>query len=295
MRILTLLAQAPEYDRLKSQIERAGHTLLSAEDQAQAIYRLQEESCQAMIIDCTMTGENFIKKVREINQDGYIYVFGLVTDDLAPEKDQSINNADEYFHVPVEPDELFARITVVNRHINILSEIRARRGTGEPVRDTITGTFSRTTILEMLNAEVNRTNRTGRSFLLALLSINDADMILETFGDEIFDQALSHVALKIWASVRAYDLIGRWDGQSFMIILLETSRSGASIIAERILKKVNSVPLKLQGNGTLKLGVCMGIIKCGQAELISVSDLIDSAEQALAKALNAGKNRIIYA
>jgi len=293
MKVLSLLTGGPDIERLATKIEMAGYQIISVENQAQANGKLSGETYQVVIVDCSMVGDNFIKNVRALHTNEYVYIFGLTADDAASVRDHSINNADEYLQKPVEPDELIARLSVVDRYINILSTIRSRHETKEPLRDMITGTFSRTTIKELLSAEVNRYNRNKRSFLVALVKMNDAANIQDKYGEDIFQEILSQVALKIWACVRAYDLIGRWNEQSFMIMLPETTRTGASIVADRILKKINSVPVILNNGEKIELSASIGIVKSGPDELVSVNSLIESVERALTSAIDAGRNQVV--
>ena len=296
MNVLTLMADTQDFQRFVKRLAQDGYQVLQANNLDEACAYLQNNSIQAAVLDFDIASAELVRRIREVGAPDYIYVFGL----LSAAGTGSTNKksgllADEYIFKPMEPDELIARLVVVDRYIKTLTDIRSKQKYPEPIRDALTGTFSQPTIHELLDTEVSRARRTRKNFVLAVLALDDANHILTEHSQDVLNNALSQVALKIWASVRAYDLIGRWGETMFMLLLPETTLSGATVVAERIRQNVCSVPLGLPGEVQLQLSASMGFIQASSQEFMSVDDLIADAENSLAKAEQAGGNHIVFA
>ncbi len=295
MKVLTLIADSPDVQRFINRVTSEGYQVIQAKNHEEAREILLEDQIQAAVLDFEIASAELISRIREVGAKEYIYVFGLLsTGGSSVTERKSGFMADEYIYKPMEPDELIARLVVVDRYLKTLTDIRAKQKYPEPIRDFVTGTFSQTTIHELLTTEVSRSRRTRKNFVIAVLSLDGASNIAVEYDREILNSALSQVALKIWASVRAYDLIGRWGETGFMLILPETSLSGATVVAERIRDNVNSVPLRIGEDRQIALSISMGVVQASAQDFISVDDLITSTENTLANAEKSGGNNIVF-
>lgn len=292
MKVLLLLSEGPHCQRIVERLEFEGYDVLQVYTEDQALTQLSDDQIQVVVLDSGKTDEKFIASLRRLGYQQYVYVFFLVSEprNLIPEEGFE-NNADEYLLKPVEPDELMARLIVVNRYSQTLSDIRAKQKYSEPIRDPVTGTFSKSTILELINTEISRCKRFEKPFILALLVLNCAKEIEALYGQETLHKAMAQVGLKIWATVRAYDLIGRWSQNSFMLLLPETMLSGASVVSERLKKNIGSVPLSLPGGELIKLSTDIRFVQCGQKDYLSRDELIAAVEGTLEKSDKESRNK----
>lgn len=295
MKVLTLIADVPGYQRFVKRVTAEGFELIEAKNQKEVRDILLDEEIQAAVIDFEIASAELISHIREVGATNYIYVFGILSQSGSNTIERKSGfMADEYIYKPVEPDELIARLVVVDRYLKTLTDIRAKQKYPEPIRDFVTGTFSQTTIHELLTTEVSRSRRTRKKFVLAVISLDGASNIPVEHSPDTLNSALCQTALKIWASVRAYDLIGRWGETGFMLILPETSLSGATVVVERIRENVNSVPLRIDEDMNMDLSTSMGVVQANAQEYTSVDDLITSAENSLANAEKSGGNNIVF-
>ena len=297
MRILTLLADDYDLDRFKKRLALSGYHVIQAKTEQEAWDLLQSNNIQVIVFDCDLAQNALLEQIRGLEHSGYIYAFALIVPEAmaSVEENERTTFVDEYIVKPVEPDELIARLSVVDRYIRTLSALRAKNDPPEPIRDSITGTFTQSTIVELLSAEISRSKRSHKPFALALLALDNIDEMETSFDDDTVERALAQVALKIWASVRSYDLIGRWGKNEFILLLPETSLAGASVVADRIRKNVNSVPFQLPNNGHLVLSASMGFVQSGQEQVATLDGLINAAENALSRAGQVGGNHIVFA
>ncbi|MBC8497299.1 MAG: diguanylate cyclase [Anaerolineales bacterium] len=296
MKVLTLMADTPDFQRFVKRLASDGYQVVQANNHDEACEYLQNGQIQAAVLDFDIASAELVRRIRDVGAPDYIYVFGLLSAaGTGATNKKSGLLADEYIFKPMEPDELIARLVIVDRYIKTLTDIRAKQKYPEPIRDAVTGTFSQSTIHELLTTEVSRSRRTRKKFVLAVLALDGASNIRVKHNRDSLNKALSQVALKIWASVRAYDLIGRWGKTGFMLLLPETTLSGATVVAERIRQNVSSVPLGLPDEIQLQLSASMGFVQASSRDFISVDDLITEAENSLAKAEQVGGNHIVFA
>jgi len=293
MNVLLLISQGQDCQRIIDRIMGEGYRVFHASDEDHAKNMATDDQIQVAIIDSENASQSFITKLRRLNSDIYIYVISLIAEQADFEQAEGEEmSADEYLIKPVEPDELISRLVIVNRYRQTLADIRTKQNYLQPIRDLITGTFSRTAIQELIDTEISRCNRFKNTAIIALLELDLANKIQADHGWEMFDRAMAQVGLKVWATLRKYDLIGRWSESQFMLLLPETSTSGAIIVANRLLKNISSVPLSLPGNGQQKLSVSISLLKYDHNNQISREKITESLENLLSK--NVENNSIVY-
>ncbi len=159
--------------------------------------------------------------------------------------------------------------------------------------DPLTELFNHRYFQETLSHEFIRARRYDKPLSLMLIDIDFFKKFNDTYGHLVGDQVLRHVAGIFRNSVREQiDTVARYGGEEFAVILPETSIEGACLFAERIRSKVEQSRLHNEGaelSVTLSIGVsCTLVTRCEKT-----SDLIEAADQALYKAKESGRNRIL--
>jgi len=159
------------------------------------------------------------------------------------------------------------------------------------VTDALTGLYNRRLLLETLGHEIQRSKRTEQPFGVLMLDIDAFKAFNDTFGHQAGDRALVMVAQVIGESVRVLDTVARYGGEEFVVVLPETDLAGAADTAERIRVAVEESQLPL---GERDAGVTLSI---GVAEFpadgVAVDLIIGSADQALYRAKEGGRNRVV--
>lgn len=157
------------------------------------------------------------------------------------------------------------------------------------ITDPLTGMLNRRRLLDVAEEELARATRYGRQLSLAMV---DADMfrgINEMYGDEAGDEALCSLAENICNFVRRTDVVGRFDGEEFVVLLPETPLEGAAMTLERIRAAIDANPPS-HGDRQIPLTVSVGVVEARPDELLP--DLLRRAAEALRSAKAAGKNRV---
>jgi diguanylate cyclase (GGDEF)-like protein len=165
-------------------------------------------------------------------------------------------------------------------HDQILALARA-----ESEIDLLSGTLNRRGIEQRLAIELKRVERSGQMLSAALIDIDYFKAINDNSGHAAGDTALREVVTAISAQLRAYDYLGRYGGDEFLLVLPQTSNADALIVAERVSQAVRSFFASKKGPSiTISIGLSAAIP--GEQ---SVS-LLGRADQALYEAKHAGRD-----
>ncbi len=151
--------------------------------------------------------------------------------------------------------------------------------------DELTGLNNRYKINEVLSNEKNRNSRFGTYFSIILISIDNIKNINNTSGYSRRNQFLIEFANIILSGLRIKDVAGRWTEEEFIIILPETDRSNASILAEYLKKKIKLYSFYEDA----KQNISFGIAQCKSDD--NIKDIIKKADEALCKVKKLGKSQ----
>ncbi len=151
--------------------------------------------------------------------------------------------------------------------------------------DELTNIYNRRYIIESLKKEKAFADRTGEKFSLALIDIDNFKEVNDKYGHEVGDKVLEMVAYEIQNSVREADIVGRWGGDEFIVILRNTDIEKAKKVAERIKEQIKNIKVN-----SINLSVSIGLTEYNGRE--SLKDLIRKADKALYRAKEKGKDRI---
>jgi diguanylate cyclase (GGDEF)-like protein len=158
------------------------------------------------------------------------------------------------------------------------------------ITDDLTKLYNYRYLKKYLEANVNRCLRYKKKVSLLFIDIDGFKQINDTFGHLVGSQALAEVGQVFKQMVREADIVGRYGGDEFIIILPETPLNGAMIIAERIRKKVEEYEFVAQ-NQRIRLTVSLGVANCPKHTL-TAEGLIKKADDAMYRAKELSKNSI---
>jgi diguanylate cyclase (GGDEF)-like protein len=159
--------------------------------------------------------------------------------------------------------------------------------------DGLTGLSTRECFMRKAELEFQRAVRFHHDMTMIMLDIDNFKQINDTYGHIAGNQVLQELAARCQAQVRSIDLIGRFGGDEFILLLVETNAEDASSIAERIRDHVAATPVDTE-KGPLNITVSLGLAHLG-VDLLDLVALISSADSALYQAKNSGRNRVMVA
>jgi diguanylate cyclase (GGDEF)-like protein len=209
------------------------------------------------------------------------------------------------FHAPVEAItagwlEAFYFVTLVSLFVGV-AVIVERFGTvlnrleaGQralAATDELTGLASRRHLLAQASSTLRVALRYGRDFSVALIDVDHFKAVNDECGHLEGDRLLREVTACLDRNHREADLLGRYGGEEFVLLLPETSPGAACVVAERSRRSVESLRLDL-GSGPRSVTVSLGVAGLRPGETADLDDLLKRADEALYRAKHTGRNRV---
>ncbi|MEK7741849.1 MAG: GGDEF domain-containing protein, partial [Nitrospirota bacterium] len=158
--------------------------------------------------------------------------------------------------------------------------------------DGLTGIFNRRHIMTRFNEEFERTRRLKKNMGCIMIDIDRFKSINDEFGHLVGDEVLREVSVRIKNSIRIYDVLGRYGGEEFLILLPDTDFDNTRSLAERIRENVKAdmflatdMPLHIH------ITISSGIARMTDGDS-SIDDIIKRADEGLYKAKNSGRDRV---
>ena len=175
----------------------------------------------------------------------------------------------------------FDDITLVKR-----AEARLRE---QATRDPLTDISNRRDLLEQGGSELERARRYGRHFSAALLDLDHFKLVNDEHGHAAGDAVIVQMVRLAQSLLRASDLIGRWGGEEFVVLLPETDLAKAAAVLDRIRSALADTKLTLPGGLQLRVTVSVGVAEWTGIE--ALESLVERADGACYEAKRLGRNR----
>ena len=158
------------------------------------------------------------------------------------------------------------------------------------IHDELTGLYNRRFLLEVLRREHSRAQRVNRGFAICMFDIDHFKSINDTLGHAAGDAVLKHFASISNSGLRGVDVLGRYGGEEFLLILPDASSAEACTAAERVRSVVEASGFP-QMPADRQVTVTIGVAACGREE--SVEALLGRVDAALYEGKSAGRNRVV--
>ena len=156
----------------------------------------------------------------------------------------------------------------------------------QATHDPLTGICNRLRLEELLEREQERSERYGTPFALVMFDIDHFKRVNDTYGHDAGDAILRELTRLVAGCLRTPDILARWGGEEFMVLLPETDRDGATELAERLRRAVAEHAFSGPGRVTISLGVAPH-----HADQ-PLKVLLKAVDDALYRAKGAGRDRV---
>jgi two-component system, cell cycle response regulator len=266
-----------------------GLDYISVESGSEAWDLLQAaEGPRLVLLDWVLPGIDGIELCRRIRALGingtYIYAVMLTAKDRKQDLLTAMAaGADDYLSKPVDPSELRARVLAGKRIIDLQQSLRFAA-----THDFLTKILNRAEILAALKRELSRSKRDGKPAAVILADVDHFKQINDNLGHAAGDEVLKEIARRLKSELRPYDLVGRYGGEEFLLVLpscnLVTAIRRADEIRFLVSRDVVMTPF-----AKIPVTVSMGIT-ASRSNLDNVEELLQQADVALYQAKEKGRN-----
>lgn len=156
--------------------------------------------------------------------------------------------------------------------------------------DQLTGLYNRRVMIERLDVEHARFQRSGQRYAIIMMDLDHFKAINDTHGHHAGDDVLREVAARLQQSVRGTDTLARMGGEEFLLLLPMNDTDGALIHAGRIRKHMAAAPVKTTA-GDIAITISLGVAEVFHSDQ-GANTVISRADAALYRAKAAGRNRV---
>ncbi len=158
--------------------------------------------------------------------------------------------------------------------------------------DGLTGLYNRNTFVELTHRELARAQRQGSDTTLLLLDMDLFKCINDTWGHPAGDTVLKNFAIVANSTVRATDLVGRFGGEEFIILLPNTTLDAGRMLAEKLRTNLVHNPTRWHEEGIINT-VSIGVASTTASQHHTFDQLYSQADMALYRAKEMGRNRVV--
>ena len=303
MRALVADSDPDRLRQLEGWLTKWGYEVWPARNGVEAWNRLSSEQAPVVAVLAwqmdAMHGIDVCRRIRLQPELPTAYVL-LVAERSEAEGDfllEGLNaGADDFLFAPLDAVETRARVRTGARIVEVEEALRASQEAlrVQSTRDGVTGSWNHAAILDMLQKERERARRKSGSVAIVLADLDDIRKVNENLGHPIGDEVLREAARRMNSSVRPYDVVGRYGGDEFLIVLPGSDGLGALTAAERIRENFAKRPVHTSA-GPVPLTLSLGVAAEGGEAVTDSAALLQAADSALKRAQQNGKNRVALA
>ena len=269
-------------------LEHAGALVQAVHDPLQVMEPLTSFRPDLMLMDTNLKGCTGIELASVVRQNDDFMQIPIVF--LSSEKRFSRrllalhSGGNDFLTKPVQPDVLVSSVMARAERARILASLISR--------DSMTGLANHTKVKEQLEAEVHRAERDGLPLSFAMVDIDHFKSVNDTYGHWTGDVVIKTISQVLRQRLRKTDIVGRYGGEEFAIILSNTNIAAAERVMDEIRKGFTNI-CHVSDDKKFYLTFSCGIAGCPPID--DPATLIKSADEALYVAKNRGRNQVVVA
>jgi two-component system cell cycle response regulator len=201
----------------------------------------------------------------------------------------------DYLTRPIDKNELLARVRTQVRKKRYTERLRdnVQQSIEMAITDPLTGLYNRRYMESHLVTSIEQATARGKPLTVLVIDMDYFKSINDNHGHDAGDDVLREFAVRIRKSIRGIDLACRYGGEEFVVVMPETDLAVATMVAERLRRRIATEPFPIQQGGrTIEMTISIGIAALGGAG-DSAANLLKRADQALYRAKRDGRNRVV--
>jgi two-component system cell cycle response regulator len=297
-RILIVDDRESSYERIMATLS-AEHTVDVQSDPAEALFRAAEGNYELLIVSLGLKdfdGLRLCSQVRSLERTRNIPILAVAEADNNARLVRGLEiGVNDYLIRPVDKNEMLARVRTQIKKKRYTERLRdnVQLSIEMAITDALTGLFNRRYMETHFAALVEQAASRGKPIAVLILDIDHFKSINDGHGHDAGDDVLREFSLRIRKSIRNIDLACRYGGEEFVIVMPETDMAVATMVAERIRRRIATEPFAIQqGARQLEVTISIGLAANG-GEGDTAAAILKRADVALYRAKSDGRNRVV--
>ena len=275
------------------------HSVSSVDTFEEALVRVRGGDYDLIIVSLGMRGFDGLRlcsQLRSLPEGRNVPILVVVSDSDRRKLTQALEmGVNDYLTRPVDKNELVARVRTQLRKKKYADRLRhnVQLSLEMAITDQLTGLHNRRYMARHLDNLIAEAQRTGKPLAFVIMDIDFFKTVNDNHGHDIGDEVLREFAKRIAANVRGIDLVCRYGGEEFVVVMPDTDVAYAYSVAERLRKSIETTPIDIsRAPQRLSITISIGIAK-SEGENDTAEALLHRADQALYRAKRTGRNRVV--
>ena len=297
-RILIVDDRESSYERIVRTLS-VEHTVGVENNPADALFNAAEGNYDLLIVSLDLKdfdGLRLCSQVRSLERTRGVPILAVAEADNNARLVRGLEiGVNDYLIRPVDKNEMLARVRTQIKKKRYTERLRdnVQMKIEMAITDALTGLFNRRYMETHLASLVEQAAARGKPITVLVVDIDFFKAINDGHGHDAGDDVLREFALRIRKSIRNIDLACRYGGEEFVIVMPETDMSVATMVAERLRRRIASEPFSIQqGARNLDVTISIGIAALGDAT-DNAAAILKRADTALYRAKRDGRNRVV--
>jgi two-component system cell cycle response regulator len=297
-RILIVDDRKSSYERLVATLS-AEHTVDVEAEPSEALFHAAEGNYDLLIVSLGLQnfdGLRLCSQVRSLERTRNLPILAVSEPDNNPRLLRGLEiGVNDYLIRPIDKNELLARTRTQIKKKRYTERLRdnMQMSIEMAITDALTGLHNRRYMETHLGTLVEQAATRGKPISVLVLDIDYFKSVNDTYGHDAGDDVLREFAIRLRKSIRNIDLACRYGGEEFVIVMPETDMGVATMVAERLRRRIAAEPFAIQQDMRL-LDVTISIGIAGLQEPgDTAATILKRADQALYRAKRDGRNRVV--
>jgi two-component system, cell cycle response regulator len=296
-RILIVDDRPSSYEHIAAMLEGEHSPDIEADPNA-GLFHAAEGSYDLVIVSLAL--ENFdglrlCSQIRSLDRTRNVPILAIADAENGSRLVRGLEiGVNDYLTRPLDRNELSARVRTQIRKKRYTERLRdnMQMSIEMAITDALTGLHNRRYMETHVGTLVEQALSRGKPLTVLVLDIDYFKSVNDTHGHDAGDDVLREFALRIKKSIRGIDLACRFGGEEFVVVMPETDLAVATMVAERLRRKIASEPFPIQkGARSIEVTISIGIAALGGGD--NAASVLKRADQALYRAKRDGRNRVV--
>ena len=297
-RVLIVDDRDSSYERIVATLS-AEHTVDVETDPNEALFHAADGNYDLVIVSLGLRnfdGLRLCSQVRSLERTRNVPILAVSEADNNQRLVRGLEiGVNDYLIRPIDKNEMLARVRTQIKKKRYTERLRdnVQMSIEMAITDALTGLFNRRYMETHLATLVEQAATRGKQIAVMVLDIDYFKSVNDNYGHDAGDDVLREFALRIRKSIRNIDLACRYGGEEFVIVMPETDMAVATMVAERLRRRIATEPFSVQqGDRSLDVTISIGLASLAEPG-DNAATILKRADQALYRAKRDGRNRVV--